>query len=116
MAYRIAVGDIPDARDAARDVLRLARGVQTYHATVTMQHLATIATLSGDACRGARLRGYVDASLRSQGAEREPTEQRMYGILLTALGRKLSVPEIESFAAEGAQLSEDQAVAEAMAV
>lgn len=40
----------------------------------------------------------------------------MYRVLLTALREKLSVAEIESFAAEGAQLSEDRAVAEAMAV
>lgn len=50
------------------------------------------------------------------GAERELTEQRTYDILMTALHEKLSVAEIESLAADGAQLSEDQAVAEAMAV
>jgi hypothetical protein len=35
---------------------------------------------------------------------------------LAALREKLSDAEIESLAAEGAQLSEDQAVAEAMSV
>jgi hypothetical protein len=35
---------------------------------------------------------------------------------MTALHEKLSDAEIESLAAEGAQLSEDQAVAEALAV
>ena len=47
---------------------------------------------------------------------REPTEQRTYGILMTALRDQLSEDEIESLTAEGAQLSEDEAVAEAMAV
>ncbi|HET6277013.1 MAG TPA: adenylate/guanylate cyclase domain-containing protein [Candidatus Cybelea sp.] len=115
-AYRIALGDIPGARSVARDVLRLARGVQLFHATIAIQHLATVAALSGDAPRGARLRGYVDALYRNTSFERELTEQRTYEILVTALREKLSDAEIESLAAEGAQLSEDQAVAEALTV
>lgn len=115
-AYRIALGDVPGARSVARDALRLARGVQLSHATVAIQHLATVAALSAEARRGARLRGYVDMSIRSDGYEREPTEQRTYDILMTALREKLSDAEIESLAAEGAQLSEDQAVAEALTV
>ncbi len=115
-AYRLALGDISGARSAARDALQLTRGVRLLSATIAMQHLATVAALSGDVRRGARLRGYVDASCRNLGVEREVTEQRTYDILTTALREKLSDAEIESLAAEGAQLSEDQAVAEAMAV
>jgi hypothetical protein len=37
----------------------------------------------------------VDASIRGEGAEREPTEQRMYAILMAALREKLSDAEIE---------------------
>jgi hypothetical protein len=81
-----------------------------------MQHPATVAALSSDAHRGARLRGCADASYRNLGYEPEGTEQRTYDILMTALHEKLSDAEIESLAAEGAQLSEDQAVAEALAV
>jgi tetratricopeptide (TPR) repeat protein len=115
-AYRIALGDILGARSAAREALRLARGVLLLEALGTMQHLATIAALSGAARHGARLRGYVDASYRNVGFELQPTEQRMRDILTTALREKLDEAEIESLAAEGAQLSEDQAVVEAMAV
>jgi tetratricopeptide (TPR) repeat protein len=115
-AYRIALGDIPGARSAAREALRLARGAFALPTTWAMQHLATIAALGSDPRRGARLRGYVDASYRNIGCEPEMTEQHTYDILLTALREKLTDAEIESLAAEGAQLSEDQAVAEALAV
>ena len=115
-AYRIALGDIPGARNNAREALRNAHGVRLLSAAIATQHLATVATLSGDARRGAQLRGYVDASYRSIGYQREPTEQCTYDILMTALREELSDAEIESLAAEGAQLSEDQAVAVALTV
>ena len=115
-AYRIALGDILGARDAARDALRIARGVQFLNATLAIQHLATVAALIGDARRGARLHGYVGAAYHRIGYEITPTEQHSYDVLMTALREKLSDADIESLAAEGAQLSEDQAVAEAMAV
>jgi predicted ATPase/DNA-binding winged helix-turn-helix (wHTH) protein len=115
-AYRIALGDILRASSAAREALCLARGIRALWATTAMQHLATVAALGAHPRVGARLRGYVDASYRYFGYEREPTEQRTYDILMTALREKLSDAEIESLAAEGAQLSEDQAVAEALSV
>ena len=98
------------------DALQFTRGVQLLSATFAMQHLATVAALSGDVRRGARLRGSVDASCRDMGIEREVTEQRTYDILMTALREKLTDAEIESLAVERAQLEEDQAVAEAMAI
>jgi predicted ATPase/class 3 adenylate cyclase len=115
-AYRIALGDIAGARSAATDALRLARGVQTFMATIATQHLASVAALGSDARRGARLRGFVDAAYRNMGVELGVTEQRTYGILMAALREKLTDAESESLAAEGAQLSEDQAVDEALAV
>jgi predicted ATPase/DNA-binding winged helix-turn-helix (wHTH) protein len=115
-AYRIALGDIVGARGAARDVLRLARGVDSLFATIATQHLATVAALNGDPRRGALLRGYIDASYRNIGYEREPTEQRTYDILMAALRGRLIDAEIESLAVEGALLSEDEAVAEALRV
>jgi predicted ATPase/class 3 adenylate cyclase len=115
-AYNIVLGDIPGARSAARKALRLARGGLALWTTLAMQHLATVAALSGDTRHGATIRGYVDASYRNIGYELEATERRTYDILMTALREQLSDAEIESLAAEGAQLSEDQAVAEAMQV
>lgn len=115
-AYRLALDDITGARVAAREALRRGRGAYEQAATIAIQHLATVAALSGDPRCGARLRGYVDAWFRSEGYQREPTERRIYEILTTALQERLNDAEIEALAAEGAQLSEDQAVAEALAI
>ena len=115
-AYKIALGDIAGARIDARETLRLARGAVWISTTSALQHLATAAALSGDPRRAARLRGYVDASCCSAGYERGPADAHSYEILTNALREKLNDAEIEALAAEGAQLSEDQAVAEALAV
>jgi hypothetical protein len=115
-AYRLALGDIAGARTAAIDALQLARGAQAQHIMINIHHLATVAAGSGQPHRGARLRGYVDAWYHSEGYEREPTEQRVDDILMTALTAQLSESEIEALAAEGAQFSEDHAVAEALTV
>ena len=115
-AYRLALGDIAGARTAAVDALQLARGAGTQHIMINIHHLATVAARSGQPHRAARLRGYVDAWYRSEGYERETTEQRVDDILMTALRAQLSESEIEALAAEGARLLEDQAVAEALAV
>ncbi|MBV8344056.1 MAG: adenylate/guanylate cyclase domain-containing protein [Candidatus Eremiobacteraeota bacterium] len=115
-AYSIALGEFTGARTAARDVLRLGRGAYVQRFMIAIQHLATVAACTGDPLRGARLRGYVDTWYRCEGLEREPTEQRTYGILTTALRDQLTGMQIETLAVEGARLSEDQAVAEALAV
>ncbi|MBV8531223.1 MAG: hypothetical protein JO104_07885, partial [Candidatus Eremiobacteraeota bacterium] len=115
-AYRIALGDTAGARNAARDAIRIARGRYALETTISMQHLATVETLNGDSHRAGRIRGYVDAWFRNEGYVREPTERRTYEILMNALHEKLSDAQIEALAAEGAQLSEEQAVAEALAV
>jgi hypothetical protein len=125
VAYRIALGDMAAARGAASDVLRLARGVESLPVTFPVQHLATVAALGAGLRQGARLRGYVDARMHSEGFDRAPTKQsragansvqHTYDILLAVLRETLSDAEMESLAAEGAQLSKDQAVAEAMSV
>lgn len=115
-AYRIIMRDLEGARTAARDALQFARGMFVLFATFAIQHLATLAALTSDPRRGARLLGYVDASYRSEGYEREPTEAQTYDILMTALHERLDDDSIGMLAAEGARLSEDQAVAEALAV
>ena len=114
--FKIALDDIAGARIDAREALRLARGADWHVTTIAIQHLTTVAARSGDPHRGARLRGYVDASFRSQGYERGPSDTRTYDILMTALREQLTDAEIEALAAEGAQMSEDEAVAEALAV
>jgi predicted ATPase/class 3 adenylate cyclase len=115
-AYRLALGDTSGARSAAQDALRLARGASPDSVVFTIQNLAAVAAQNGDPRRAARLRGFVDRWYRSEGYEREPTEARTYEILMAALSEQLDDSEIEALAIEGALLSEDRAVAEALAV
>ncbi|MBV8344837.1 MAG: adenylate/guanylate cyclase domain-containing protein [Candidatus Eremiobacteraeota bacterium] len=113
-AYRLALGDVDGARSTAREALALTRGRWPLEAAIAMQHLATVAALRGDARRGARLRGYVDARYVSEGCEREATERVTDEILMASLRKQLTEAEIEALGAKGAQLLEEQAVAEAI--
>lgn len=115
-AYRLALGDVLGARVAARDALRKARGIFALNVAVSIQHLATVAIHRDDVRRSARLLGYVDAWVVKEGYVRESTEQRAHQMLVTSLRARLSDDEIASLAAQGARFSEDQAVADALAI
>jgi hypothetical protein len=64
----------------------------------------------------AQLLGYVDAQYTALERQRFPTEQWGHDKLMTVLRETLSAEEIADLAADGAAWSEDQAVAEALAV
>ncbi len=113
--YRIALGDLAGARIVASDGLRLARGAFEWNAVRAMQHLATLAVLTSDPRRGALVRGYVDAWYGKAGIKRERSELAAYETFMRTLREKLGDTEIEALTAEGARLSEDQAVAAALA-
>jgi len=112
--YRVALGDLDGARQAAMQALNLARELQgRSFVAIALQHLALIAALQGETQRASSLLGYVDALIEALGMERELTEQWGYDALMASLRRELSDVEIEKLAAEGAAWSEDQAVAAA---
>jgi predicted ATPase len=116
-AYRIALDDLAGARDSAREGLRVARrGRSEIDIAVTLQHLALLAALAGDARRGTHLLGYVDAQYSALEQQREDTEQWGYDKLIAALRETLSEDEIAQLSAEGAAWSEDRAVEEALQV
>ncbi|MBV9647461.1 MAG: AAA family ATPase [Candidatus Eremiobacteraeota bacterium] len=115
-AYRIVLGDLDGARIEARDALLVAQRQREIELFAPIQHLGTVAALQDDVRRGARLLGYADAWCRRESWERDPTERRTREILVSALHEKLSDVEIEALTAEGAMLSEDDAIAEALTV
>ncbi len=116
-AYRIALGNLRAARESAREGLRVARQVRNEQGIAfALQHLALLAALGDNARRAAQLLGYVDAQYTALGMQREPTEQWGYDNLMAALRETLSADEIAQLAADGAAWTEDQAVAEALAV
>lgn len=116
-AYRIALGDLDGALEAAREGLRWARQAQdALDMANSTQHLALLAVLLRQPHTAARLIGYVNAQYKELGQEREATERWGYEKLMTALQEHMSEAQIEKLAAEGAGWSEDQAVEEARKV
>jgi len=116
-AYRIALGDMDGAREAAREGLRWARRMQeSLLIAWSVQHLALIGALHDDARDAARLIGYVDAQYEVLRSSREPTEKWGYQKLMVTLRERLGDAEIERLAAEGAAWSEDRAIEEALSV
>jgi predicted ATPase/transcriptional regulator with XRE-family HTH domain/tetratricopeptide (TPR) repeat protein len=115
-AYRLTLGDVDGARENAREALALAPWASPVVFAAAVQHLATVAALRGDVRRGARLRGYVDAWYRNEECERDATERRTADILTSALHEKLADDDLSALGAEGAQLSDEQALEEALAV
>jgi len=117
VVYRVAVGDLAGAREAARKGLELARQVQgELILAVLLQHMALLAALGDRARSGARLMGYADAQYAKLEMKREPTEQWGYDKLMLALCEALDANAIEQLAAEGAAWSEEQAIETALTV
>jgi tetratricopeptide (TPR) repeat protein len=113
-AYRLALGDLVGAGEAAREGLhRSHRLHDPLQIPITLQHLALLAALRGDARRASLLGGYVDAQFVVLGNDREYTEMWGYDKLITTLHAHMSDAEISKLAAEGAAWSEDQAIDEA---
>jgi len=116
-AYRIALGDVDEAREAAREALRWARQAQyALYIAIAFQHFALLLALRGEVNDAARLIGYVNLQYEELEAEREATEKWGYEKLMAALREQLSEAEIEKLAPEGAAWSEDRAVEEALKV
>ncbi|MBV8344981.1 MAG: adenylate/guanylate cyclase domain-containing protein [Candidatus Eremiobacteraeota bacterium] len=115
--YRHALGDREASYQAAREALTLSRRIQdALFSATAIRLLAIHAAAYGDTLRGARLFGYVSASFAGQGLRMDNIDRYAEAQLLSALRERLSNGDIEALAAEGAQLTEDQAIAEALSV
>ncbi|MGC1757734.1 MAG: adenylate/guanylate cyclase domain-containing protein [Candidatus Cybelea sp.] len=125
-AYLIALERYEDACVFARDGLAAARATQ-WEAGILwgLQHVAAIAAirpaddaehLRGNRVGAARLLGYVDARLDAIEALRQYTERQEYDKMLAALRDALGEDQLAKLTAEGAAWSEDQAVAQALAI
>jgi len=116
-AYHVALDQLEDARFNARQALLLAQKMQRqFQIAVGIQHLALVAAVSGDIARAARLVGYADKWYRDEGGERETTEQWGYARIMERLHGQLKRDELEALLVEGAKLSEEKAVEEALKV
>jgi predicted ATPase/class 3 adenylate cyclase len=116
-ACRLHFGDVDGSCRAASEVLELSRKMQdSLYATAAIVLLGVVAAKRGDVSRGARLGGYAEAWFARVGAAGDKVDDYVSSSLRSALLERLSTAEIEALSAEGATLTEDQAVAEARAV
>jgi len=113
-AVRIVLGELGEAKSAARDALELARFEQLDSVWRAIQHLAAIAALDGHPIRAARLLGFVDAWREEKGGFRGYYERASYDILMGSLREQLAAEKIAGLAAEGMLLDFERAVDEAL--
>jgi len=114
--YQFAAGDV-DAADAnAREAVRTARTSDLVVVHWAMQLLAAIAAVRGRPAEAARLLGHVDAWLERIGLPRDHNDMKTYSVLLRALGEQLGEEDIAALTAQGARLSDEAAIDEALAL
>jgi tetratricopeptide (TPR) repeat protein len=115
-AFALEADDFEEARRHARDTLDLLRTDRhPIFLTEAIGHLALIATVSGDPARGSLLQGYVGAAFHrvahQPGSAIEPCYLRHEQLL----ARTLDADILKQRLAEGASLSEERAMEEALA-
>jgi predicted ATPase len=114
-AYRIALGELDEARESVQQALRLAQAEQnSWNTSVALQHLALLAALRGNVRLGAMLVGYVNKQFDDLGLQRETTEQWGYERLTAALRERLGDMDMRTLGQQGAAWSEDEAVLESV--
>jgi len=113
-AYRARLGELERARADGREGLRYALESQSSLYTMwSLQNLALLGALNGDARRAAQVLGYVERLYQEEGAEREPTELWTYEQVTAALRALLSKSDEQALKAQGASWSLERASKEA---
>jgi non-specific serine/threonine protein kinase len=122
--YLIVLRRFAEARDYAAEALRSSRTIGMIHGGLwSMQHLAAVAAL-GDIPSGresalrraASLLGFIDEAASKREMPRYSNEQREYESVLSAIQDALGKDELMRIMAVGKTWSEEQAVAEALAI
>ncbi|MDQ6767393.1 MAG: hypothetical protein M3Z41_06250, partial [Candidatus Eremiobacteraeota bacterium] len=112
--YNRALDQMTDARAAALEAIHWARETQRPMIIAgAIESLALVEAHGHDPRRAAQLLGYVDATSAKLGSQREPNEARAYVQAMGSLQQRLQ-ESVSSLLAEGAMLSEDQAIEEAL--
>ena len=114
-AYFILLERFAEAREALLYSVRYQREVERpYVAAICIQSLAFLAAANDAEKKAARLLGFADSQYQKLEIQREPTEELIYDRLMKLLRAKLNDGEIAALRAEGAALTEDRAVEEAL--
>ena len=114
---RVALGDLPGAREAGLAGMRCARetGDERYIAELALD-LGSVAAERGQTAEAARLFGYALSRLESLGLGRIALDRSSGIRVKESLEAHFDGAEIERLTAEGAAWSETQAIEEAMKV
>jgi hypothetical protein len=113
--YLVALGRYPDARATLLEALEVARGQHAgVHVAWGLQHMATVAAALGDDERATRLLGHVDAAFRAAEIGRDASQQRDHDRVVAALRERLGDGPFDALFRAGSQLTEDEAVVEAL--
>lgn len=114
IAYHIALDHLAAASEAAVQALRWAQQAQSRSKVAwVLQHCALIAAERKQTAIAARLLAYVDAQYAELGLERESTERWSHD-RLAAILRGVSGESVAADLAEGATMSEERAIDEAL--
>ena len=122
--YLVSLARFDEAEECAREALELARDRQwEVKAASSLQHLAAIAAQrpQGEAertskarARAARILGFADARFRAIGSPRIALMEWQYGRVISALRESLGADAVARLMAEGAAMTEEQAVEAAL--
>lgn len=116
-SYQLAEGDTAGARQLIAERLVAARLMRLPHeVAANLERLALIAALEGSLATAGRLFGYVESHHARRGILRSFGSQAVHDRLLTVLRQRWSPGELEQMVARGAELDEEEIVAEAFAI
>ncbi|NKC31109.1 ATP-binding protein [Falsiroseomonas selenitidurans] len=116
-SYQLAEGDIARARPIIAERLVAARLMQLPHeVAANLERLALIAALEGSLATAGRLLGYVQSHHARRGILRSFGSQAVHDRLLAVLLRRWSPGELEQMVARGADMDEEEIVAEAFTI
>ena len=116
-SYHLWLDEPDPAREAARESIGFCEEIQDHlDIPICIQHLASVAASRGDFKTAARLAGFADARFVQIDEPRQRTEQMLYDRLMKKLREHLSGTELDAHMKTGATMTEDLAIAEALAV
>ena len=112
--FLIAIGEIDAAEAYVREALSLSLSNPNDVQAAVLQHSAAIAAIRGKAAPAARLAGYVNAWYERFGCVRDATDQKGYDLLMEAIRKQMSDADLSALAAQGARLTQEAAIDEAL--
>jgi len=111
-AYHLLLNHLDVAAEVARE--NVAEAHEHVEVVGSMQHLAAIAALRGDAVAAARVLGFLDEWYTQTENRRVPIEQATYDVLIRALRDRLTEAAIDRWRTEGRRMTFDQAIDEVL--